>query len=463
MAHVLLPASLIRLVERAEPAVPSHPNDEIEVAGGTVLEVLRRLVAEIPPLTGYVLDERGELRPHVAVFVDGERATGDQPVGAAARLHVVPAISGGGSGLAEVEPAEVEVLAGTRKGLFVLRGPRGGELKIAARRFAGQPVEYAMRDPRTGRVLASVTHSHYGPHLFAADDPTADDDAWERGAGLAFPADTGATLERIWVVQPGEEEGVLWAGVAPAALFRSADGGRTWDLNRALWDVPSRPNWDPGAGGLCLHSICPWPGEPKRLAVGISAAGVWITEDGGASWRWGVSGLVPRYMPEEARATTTTFCIHNLHRPPLEPGTLYMQFHGGVYRSDDAGESWIDIAPGLPADFGFPLAIDPHDPNRAFVIPLIADVDRVPPEGRLRVYETRDRGTTWRPLTSGLPQDGAYQTILRQAFGHDGQNPLGLYFGAESGELFASGDGGETWTLAAAHLPPIYSVRASVG
>jgi len=466
MAHVLLPASLLRLIERAEPPVHLLQGDEVEVAGGTVLEVLRRLVAETPPLSGWVLDERGELRPHVAVFVDGERASADQPVGVGARLHVVPAISGGAPEASE--PAEtgaageVEVLAGTRKGLFVLRGPRGGRLRIAARRFAGQPVEYAARDPRTGRVFASVTHSHYGPHLFAADDPIADDETWERGSGLAFPADTGATLERIWVVEPGDEDGVLWAGVAPAALFRSADGGRTWELNRALWDVPSRPSWDPGAGGLCLHSICPWPGEPRRLAVGISAAGVWITEDGGASWRWGVEGLVPRYVPEEARATTTAFCVHNLRRPPLEPSTLYMQFHGGVYRSDDAGLSWVDIAPGLPADFGFPLAIDPHDPARAFVIPLIADVDRVPPDARLRVYETRDRGTSWRPLTTGLPQDGAYQTILRQAFGQDGQDPVGLYFGAESGELFASGDGGETWALAAAHLPPIYSVRASV-
>ena len=457
MAHVLLPASLLRLTRGTAQTLPHHEIDEIEVAGATVLEVLRRLVAAAPPLAGWVLDERGELRPHVAVFVDGERAAGDDPVGVEARLHVVPAISGGAP-----EAGEVEVLAGTRKGLFVLRGPRGGRLRLAARVFAGQPVEYAVRDPRSGRVYASVTHSHYGPHLFAADDPTAAEESWERSSGLAFPADTGAALERIWVVEPGVEDGVLWAGVAPAALFRSADGGRTWELNRPLWDVPSRPRWDPGAGGLCLHSICPWPGEPGRLAVGISAAGVWLTEDGGRSWRWGVSGLVPRYVPEEARATTTAFCIHNLRRPPLEPATLYMQFHGGVYRSDDAGESWLDIAPGLPADFGFPLAIDPRDPDRAFVIPLTADVDRVPAEGRLRVYETRDRGASWRPLTAGLPQEGAFQTILRQAFGQDGQDPLGLYFGAESGELFASGDGGESWTLAAAHLPPVLSVRASV-
>ena len=450
MPRVHLPSSLLRL---------AGGRSEIEVPGGTVLEVLRRLVAESPALAGWVLDERGELRPHVAVFVDGERAAGDRPLEPAAGLHVVPAISGGGP--VNETADEVEVLAGTRKGLFVLRGPRGGRLVLAARVFAGQAVEYAARDPRTGRVFAAVTHGHFGPHLFAAADAAAPEEAWERTEGPAFPEDAGAAVERIWVVEPGAEEGVLWAGVAPAALFRSEDGGRTWSLNEPLWAEPSRPSWQGGAGGLCLHSICPWPGEPERLAVGVSAAGVWLTDDGGRSWRRGVRGLVPRYVPEEARATTTMFCIHSLRRPPLEPATLYMQFHGGVYRSDDAGESWIDIARGLPSDFGFPMTIDPLDPDRAFVIPLVADYDRVTPDGRTRVYETRDRGASWRALADGLPQDAAYLTVLRQAFGEDGQRPLGLYFGAESGELFASGDGGESWALAAERLPPILSVRAS--
>jgi molybdopterin converting factor small subunit len=434
--------------------------DRVEVAGATVGEALRRLEQAHPRLAGWVLDERGGLRRHVSVFVNDELAAPEKALSPGDEVHIVPAISGGApAGLA----AEVEVLAGTRKGLFVLRGPRGGRLEIAARRFAGQLVEYAVRDPRSGRVFAAVTHGQFGPHLFLSRDATAPDESWEQAAGPAFPADAGAAVERIWVVEPGIEDGELWAGVAPAALFRSADGGRSWELVRGLWDEPSRPSWQPGFGGLCLHSICPWPKEPGRLAVGISSAGVWLTEDGGASWRRGTNGLVPRYVPEEARATTNAFCVHKMLRAEREPETLYLQFHGGVYRSDDAGATWNDIGTGtgLPADFGFPLVLDPEDPASAYVIPLVADADRVTPEGRLRVYETRDRGASWRPLANGLPQESSYLTILRQAFAHDGGQPLGLYFGAESGSLYASGDAGRTWTAAVEGLPPILSVRAS--
>jgi molybdopterin converting factor small subunit/photosystem II stability/assembly factor-like uncharacterized protein len=438
---------------------------QVEVPGGTVGEALRQLERAHPRLAGWVLDERGALRRHVSLFVNEERAAPESPVTPGDQVHIVPAISGGAEG-AGGAAGEVEVLAGTRKGLFVLRGPRGGRLAQVARRFAGQPVEYAVRDPRSGLCFASVTHSHFGPKLFFSPDPEAADDAWEQAEGLAFPADiadipgSGTAIERIWIVEPGIGDGVLWAGVAPAALFRSVDGGRSWELVRGLWEEPSRKQWGPGAGGLCLHSICPWPGEPERLAVGISAAGVWLTEDGGASWRRGVAGLVPRYIPEEARAATYAHCIHKILRAEREPATLYLQFHGGVYRSDDAGLTWTDIGTGLPADFGFPLVLDPRDPARAFVIPLVADVDRVTPEGRLRVYETRDRGAHWRALTHGLPQESCYLTILRQAFGHDGGDPLGLYFGTESGDLYASADGGESWIAAAQGLPPILSVRA---
>src|ERR1700694_5753063 len=182
-----------------------------------------------------------------------------------------------------------ELLVGTKKGLVVLRGARGGPLKMAARAFPGEVVEFATRDPRSGRYFASVTHGQFGPHLLYTDDPTQ---KWQQAEGPAFPAGANAAVERIWVIEPGVDDDVIWCGVAPAALFRSADGGRSWALVQGLWDVPSRPKWEPGFGGLALHSICPWPGEPERLAVGISSAGVWLTDDGGKRWRSGVKGLV---------------------------------------------------------------------------------------------------------------------------------------------------------------------------
>ena len=332
---------------------------------------------------------------------------------------------------------------------------------MAARAFPGEVVEFATRDPRSGRYFASVTHGQFGPHLFYTDDPPG---KWQQAEGPAFPSGAGAAVERIWVVEPGVGDGELWCGVAPAALFRSGDGGKSWALVQGLWDVPARPQWEGGAGGLCLHSICPWPGDAqasgRRHLVGRRVAHRrWRREL--AARRHGPGAALP--ARGGARATRTAYCVHNMKRAPRQPATLYMQFHGGVYRSDDAGESWIDIGTdrGLPSDFGFPLAIDPHDPDRAFVIPLAADADRVTPSGRVRVYETRDRGASWRALEKGLPQSQAYLTVLRQAFCTDGGKPLGLYFGAQSGEVFGSADGGQTWATFAARLPPVTSVRVA--
>ncbi|MEA2195498.1 MAG: hypothetical protein QOG42_1932 [Solirubrobacteraceae bacterium] len=351
-----------------------------------------------------------------------------------------------------------ELLVGTKKGLFAYEGEPGAGFPAPTRAFAGDPVDYAMRDPHSGRLIASVTSPFYGPKIFFADEAGGE---WTQADGVALPEGADAALTRVWTIVPSEREGMLYAGGDPGVLFESRDGGASWTINEALWNEPSRPNWQPGGGGLCIHSIVPWPGDPDRLALGISAAGVWLTDDGGASWRRGNKGIVARYLPEEARAETNDLCIHAIKRAPARPERLFMQFHGGVYRSDDAGESWTDIAAGLPGDFAFPVAVDPADPDSAFVIPLTAETDRVTAGGRARVFATRDAGSTWTALGDGLPQQDAYLTVLRHALGATGEGPaLELYFGTTSGHLFGSGDAGASWSIVAACLPTVHSVVA---
>jgi photosystem II stability/assembly factor-like uncharacterized protein len=354
-----------------------------------------------------------------------------------------------------------ELLVGTRKGLFVLRGDKKGSFGVADRSFDGVEVEYAMRDARTGRYLASVSNAFYGPKIWWTDDLGSE---WQQATGPALPEGGDSALARIWVIVPGEEEGLLYAGGDPGVLFESRDGGESWELNRGLWEHPTRPDWTPGNGGLCLHTIVPWPGDPSRLLVAISAVGVWLSDDGGATWRHSNDGIVPRYVPEEARGNPIQHCVHDVRRAARQPERLFMQFHDGVYRSDDGGEHWIDIGTdtGLPSDFGFPVVVDPADPDSAYVIPLVGALDRTTPGGAVTVWETRDGGRSWTPRAEGLPGRDAYLTVLREAFDSTGEgDSLELFFGATSGDVFGSTDGGESWFAAATRLPPVYSVRVA--
>jgi hypothetical protein len=352
-----------------------------------------------------------------------------------------------------------ELLVGTRKGLFVLAGDNDAPFAIATRAFVGEPVDYAIREPATGRVFAAVTSPFWGPRIWFTDDLHGGD--WQAAKGVGLPRGGDAALKRIWAIVAADDGSRLWAGGDPGVLFESGDGGERWELNRALFEHPTRPRWKPDSGGLSVHSIAPWPGDPDRLALAISAAGIWLTDDGGESWRHGNTGIVADYLPEQARGSAIDLCVHHIERAPRKPERLFMQFHGGVYRSDDAGESWTDIAGGLPSDFGFPVALDPADPDSAYVIP-VATADRVMPGGKVLVWETRDAGASWTPRGAGLPERDAYLQILRQSFDSAGEGEqLELYFGATSGEIFGSRDAGKQWFGVASRLPAIASLRIS--
>jgi photosystem II stability/assembly factor-like uncharacterized protein len=352
-----------------------------------------------------------------------------------------------------------ELLASTKKGLFIFEGdPGDGRFELTNRVFPGEPVEYALRVPGSKRLLAAVTSPFYGPKIFYAEEGAEE---WTQAEGVALPEGGDDALQRLWVMEPGQAEGKLYAGGDPGVLFESDDGGASWELNHPLWEHRVREDWQPGGGGLCLHSIAPWRGEPAKLAVAVSAAGVWLTDDSGETWRRGNQGLVPRYLPEGAEAESSALCVHHMERSPARPERMFIQFHGGVYRSDDAGASWTEIGDGLPSDFGFPLVVDPADADSAYVIPLTADMDRVTPDGRMRVYETRDGGASWIEHGEGMPQQDAYLTVLRQAFTGVGEGQsLELYFGTTTGELFGSPDAGATWFTISSLLPPVHSLVA---
>ena len=356
---------------------------------------------------------------------------------------------------------DVLLLAGTRKGLLLAR-KRAGTWQADPLALPMTEVYAVAVDTRrsTPRLLAGTTNSHWGPTIVYSDDLGR---TWQEQehAPLAFPADTGAALERVWQLQPGpvDQPEVVYAGTEPTALFRSVDGGLTFELVRSLWDHPHREQWAPGFGGQALHSIVPHPTDPDRILVAMSTGGVYRTRDGGSSWAPSNTGIRAAFMPEPYPEFGQ--CVHKVAADAGDPERLYAQNHGGVYRSDDWGSSWTSIAEGLPAEFGFPIAADPHRPGRAFVFPLEQDAFRFTPEFRARVYGTEDAGATWSAV-GGTPIDGEfYSIVLRDALTmDDDEDEAALYFGTRNGELYAGGS--EGWTRIAANLPDVLSVRAAV-
>lgn len=357
------------------------------------------------------------------------------------------------------------LLVGTTKGLFLFRAGEGRDHweRVGGPHIPGKEIYSTALDQRgaTPRILAGATSAHWGPAVSWSDDLGA---SWHEpdDQNIAFPEGLDAAVARVWQLQPGSasQPGLVWAGVEPAALFRSDDGGETYELVQGLWDHPHRPNWQPGGGGLCLHTVVPHPSDPERMHIAISAAGVYRTQDGGATWEARNQGIAAGFLPDPS--VEFGQCVHKVVRDPVVPETLYLQHHGGLYRSDDDGDSWREIPAGNGMDFGFPIVAHPRQQGTAYILPLDSDMFRATYEGRCRVFRTRDGGESWEALEKGLPQQDAFLCVLRDAFTTDGADPAGLYFGTRTGEVYGSADEGESWGLIAEHLPPVLCVRAAL-
>ena len=350
----------------------------------------------------------------------------------------------------------VEILVGTRKGAFILESDATRrDWRLRGPFCQNWPTHDFVR-ATDGTLFAAGGNTWYGPSVWRSAD---NGETWtQSSAGLTY-GDDEDKVTTIWKLTP--TDGALYAGVEPAGLFRSSDGGQTWSHVAGLREHPSRPEWQPGNGGLCLHSIVTHPTDPNRLWVGISAVGTFETTDGGKTWATRNKGVradfVPGPPPEFGQ------CVHKLRLHPDKPEWLYQQNHCGVYRSDDGGREWTDLSAGLPSEFGFPLVIHPHDPKTIYVIPHSGpEAGRQMIDGKAAVWRSRDRGDTWQRLDAGLPQSGAYLTVLREAMAVDSLNQPGVYFGTSTGQVFGSADEGEHWRLLADFLPDIWSVETAV-
>ena len=354
---------------------------------------------------------------------------------------------------------KVLILLGTKKGVFIATSGDGRRSWSLKGPFCETwPMNHVVGDAATGTIYGTGGNAWFGPAVWRSDDFG---DTWSHSSeGLAY-AEGEEPIVSGWSL--GVANGFVYAGVQPAGLFLSGDGGKTWEQIRGLRDHPTRPQWNPGGAGLILHSLVIDPDNHDRLWVGISAAGVFHSADGGKTWEPRNKGTRSDFMPEDQRYPEFGQCVHCVVKAPGMTDRLYQQNHCGMYRSDDAGQSWQSIEAGLPSSFGFPAAVHPRDPDTLYLIPLNGDIrGRYMPDAQAAVWKTRDGGGTWQAKRNGLPQENVFYGVLRQAMATDRLDPAGVYFGTSSGALYASADEGESWTAVAEHLPTILSVETMV-
>jgi photosystem II stability/assembly factor-like uncharacterized protein len=362
--------------------------------------------------------------------------------------------------------SETVLLIGTKKGLWIGRSDavrQAWTLDGPVPQFEMQGVYAVGIDSRGDqpRVFAGGTSEHWGPAVFHSDDLGKTWDEPPEGS-IGFPKDAETSLERVWQIQPGPpaQPGVVYAGSEPSALWKSTDGGVTFELVSGLWDHPHRKEWGAGFGGQAIHTVLPHPTDPDRVSVAMSTGGVYQTSDGGETWSPRNQGIQAKFFPDPYPEFGQ--CVHKLAAHPDVPERMFAQNHHGVYRSDDGGAIWKSIADGLPSDFGFPIAVHPHEPETVYVFPLIADENRIPTDAKCRVFRSRDAGATWEALTTGLPDVPSYAPVLRDAMCTDMADPAGVYLGTRDGCVYASADAGDSWTEVARHLPDVLTVRAAV-
>ncbi len=355
------------------------------------------------------------------------------------------------------------MLVGTQKGLFIATtDAERRSWRLQGPYLAGYEVYHAVIDPRDRSTgYAAARHMVWGVHIYRSEDAGR---AWELLPEVPRPSPPYSPndLNAIWYLAPGHADDVdtLYAGVEPAGLHVSRDRGLTWAPVSRLNDHPSRETWQPAKGGLALHSIYIDPLDARRIYAAVSAGGVYRSDDAGNSWEPVNNGVRADYLA--VQGPESGHCVHRLVLHPAQPSRLYQQSHTGTYRTDDRGDSWIEITEGLPSDFGYAVATDPMDPDTVFVIPEESSHMRTTVGGALTVYRSRNGGGDWQPLTRGLPEENAYVTILREAIDTDPLDPPGVYFGTSSGHLFASRDAGDSWELIAGFLPRILSVEAAL-